>query len=42
MMDFILGLALVVAAGYVGYQLGKAAGYDEAISQARGGRHNHG
>jgi hypothetical protein len=34
-MDFLLGLALVSAAGYVGYQVGKIVGYEEAVSRGR-------
>jgi hypothetical protein len=32
-MNCILTLALVAAAGYIGYRFGRRVGYDEAMSQ---------
>ncbi|MCY2987898.1 MAG: hypothetical protein NTY19_08565 [Planctomycetota bacterium] len=34
-MNCILGLAVVAAAGYIGYQLGRIVGYEEAVSGRR-------
>jgi hypothetical protein len=34
-MNCILTLALVAAAGYIGYRFGRRVGYDEAMSQGR-------
>lgn len=34
-MNCILTLALVAAAGYFGYHIGKEVGYDEAMSSWR-------
>jgi hypothetical protein len=34
-MDFILGIALLAAVGFIAYHIGKAVGYDEAVSSRR-------
>jgi hypothetical protein len=41
-MTCILHLALLAAVGFVAYEIGKAVGYDEAMSQKHGGRYCHG
>ena len=41
-MNCLLQLALLAGVGYVAYHIGKAVGYDEAMSLKRGGRYNHG
>jgi hypothetical protein len=34
-MDFILGIALLAAVGYVAFHIGKEVGYEEAVSSRR-------
>ena len=41
-MDFILGIALLAAVGFIAYHIGKKIGYEEAVSQKRGSRYCHG
>jgi hypothetical protein len=38
MCNFIFSIALAAAAGYIGYHIGKAAGYEEAMAGVRRGR----
>ncbi len=37
MCDFIIGIVLLAAGGYVGYQIGRAVGREEAMSGRRFG-----
>ena len=37
-MSCIIQLALVAAAGYIGYEIGRRVGYEEAMSQHRRSR----
>ena len=41
-MNCLLHLALLAGVAYVAFKIGKAVGYDEAMSQRRGSRYCHG
>lgn len=41
-MNCIFTLALVAAAGCLGYVVGRRVGYEEAVSQGRAGWHSGG